>query len=103
MFVYRIYQLKREHFHGKVFLGYEETKKWNGEPQKEWYDLVYELKSEKELGPDDLFYIFNMEHPADFKGHSLSVSDVIEMEDGFWYCDSFGWVELDWRKQDGVY
>ena len=96
MFTYRLYQLNMENFHGKAFRWYSEVKEEFGEPQKDWYDLVYELDSEKELGPDDLFYIFNMERPDDFRGHSLSVSDVVEMPDGFWYCDAFGWKELLW-------
>jgi len=96
---YRLYQLKREHFHEKAFEPYERVKKWYGEPGKEWYDLVYELSSEEELTPDDLYRTFNLDRPEDFKGHSLSVSDVVEMSDGFWYCDSFGWQELCWQKQ----
>ena len=59
--------------------------------------MVYELESEMELSLDDLFYIFNMQHPADFKGHSLSVSDVVKTPDGYFFCDSFGWVKLDWE------
>lgn len=50
---------------------------------------------------EDIFYIFNMEHPADFRGHSLSVSDVVEVlgggdvEPGFYFCDSWGWKRLE--------
>ena len=99
MKTYRLYQLKKEHFRGKAFLGYEETKRWNGEPQKDWYDCVYEFDADRELSPDDLYEKFNLFRPEDFKGHSLSVSDVVEMPDGVWYCDSFGWQELDWQKQ----
>lgn len=41
---------------------------------------------------------FNLDHPADFKGHSLSVSDIVAMkQDGvvtYHYCDSFEYREL---------
>lgn len=41
---------------------------------------------------------FNVRHPADFKGHSLSVSDVVvlskENQRKAFYCDSFGFAEL---------
>ncbi len=41
---------------------------------------------------------FNNDHPADFKGHSLSVSDIVAIkQDGvvtYHYCDSFDFVEL---------
>lgn len=41
---------------------------------------------------------FNNDHPTDFKGHSLSVSDIVAIkQDGivtYHYCDSFDFVEL---------
>ena len=43
--------------------------------------------------------MFNEHRPEDFKGHSLSVSDVVERPDGFLYCDDFGWMELNWGDQ----
>ena len=51
-----------------------------------------------EYGPthtlEDLFQTFNINHPADFKGHSLSVSDVVELDGRYWYCDSVGWLDI---------
>ena len=44
---------------------------------------------------EDLFYKFNMERPEDFRGHSLSVSDVVSLEGKLYYCDSCGWVEIN--------
>ena len=41
----------------------------------------------------DIFRIFNIDHPKDFRGHSLSVSDIVEVVDsnsvksGFYFCD----------------
>lgn len=47
---------------------------------------------------DDIFTKFNVDRPEDFKGHSLSVSDVIvTRKDGnleAYYVDSFGFAEL---------
>ena len=94
--MYRVYQLRKEFFHGRAFRSYEEIKREFGEPQKEWYNLVYE--SEGDLTPEEMFYMFNMERPEDFKGHSLSVSDVVWAEDGYWFCDDFGWAELNWGE-----
>lgn len=42
-----------------------------------------------------LFEIFNAKHPEDFNGHSLSVSDVVKLDDKYYYCDSIGWKELN--------
>lgn len=41
---------------------------------------------------------FNLDHPDDFTGHSLSVSDIIALNQGgavtYHYCDSFGFAEV---------
>lgn len=105
MITYRIYQVNKDHFRDVAFRDYENVKRDFGEPKRDWYDLVYEFESEDELTPDDLYRTFNLYQPDDFKGHSLSVSDVVEMVgtvesgDGYWYCDSFGWMELEWRGE----
>jgi hypothetical protein len=48
---------------------------------------------------EDLFYKFNMEHPEDFKGHSLSVSDVVVVKERgkstAHYVDSIGFKQVD--------
>lgn len=47
---------------------------------------------------EELFVKFNINHPDDFRGHSLSVSDVvtIETEEGWkwFYCDDIGWKDI---------
>ena len=48
---------------------------------------------------------FNLHHPADFTGHSLSVSDIVAIKRGaevsYHYCDSFGFKELaDFRPEN---
>ena len=47
---------------------------------------------------EDLFSIFNVNHPEDFKGHSLSVSDVVELDGKLWYCDSYCWHKIEEEK-----
>lgn len=63
------------------------------------YEVVYEGEIEAETNTtstlEKLFEIFNINHPKDFKGHSLSVSDIVELDDKNYYCDAFGWVKLD--------
>ena len=50
---------------------------------------------------EDVYYIFNQRHPEDFRGHSLSVSDVVEVSghpsvaDGFYFCDTVGFRKVD--------
>lgn len=43
---------------------------------------------------EEVFCIFNMNSPKDFTGHSLSVSDVVFIDDKGYYCDSFGWSTI---------
>ena len=64
------------------------------------YDKVYTAEvAAKNL--KDVYYIFNQKHPEDFRGHSLSVSDVVEVsghpdgKDGFYFCDSVGFRKVD--------
>ena len=47
--------------------------------------------------PDDIFQKLNGDDkPTTYQGHSLSVSDVVEIEGrGAWFCDSVGWKQLD--------
>ena len=61
------------------------------------YTLTYEGEIEVEdvnKTLEDLFTIFNINRPQDFKGHSLSVSDIIEIDDKYYYCDSVGWTDI---------
>ncbi len=46
---------------------------------------------------DRLFEVFNVERPSNFKGHSLSVSDVVEFPESHtaYFCDSFGWEKVE--------
>lgn len=47
---------------------------------------------------EKLFVKFNIDHPDDFRGHSLSVSDVVTIETGkgwkWFYCDDIGWKDI---------
>ena len=47
---------------------------------------------------DSIYERFNLQHPADFRGHSLSVSDVIVLhqsgQDQAFYVDSFGFEQV---------
>ena len=62
------------------------------------YDLVYEAALSPTDTLDSLYEKFNLHHPEDFTGHSLSVSDVIVIEqDGqqqAHFVDSFGFQDV---------
>ena len=94
---YKIYQLKntRDTFYG--FMGWDVAER-NGFNIND-YKEVYRGTGEYTL--DKLFEKFNLNHPADYKGHSLSVSDVVALKkDNEWvwyYCDSLGWQNITER------
>ena len=62
------------------------------------YELVYSGKLEDGVGLEDLYTKFNIDHPEDFRGHSMSVSDVVVIKDAegehAHYVDSFGFTEV---------
>ena len=41
------------------------------------YQLVYTAPLDKDTTLDEIYRRFNMEHPADYKGHSLSTGDIV--------------------------
>ena len=59
------------------------------------YDLIYTAPLTPGTSLEDIFTRFNIDHPADFKGHSLSVSDVVVLhqagQDTAHYVDSIGY------------
>ena len=62
------------------------------------YDLVYTAPLDGKTTLEDIYRTFNIDHPADFKGHSLSVSDVVVLHQGgkdtAHYCDNFGFQQV---------
>ena len=47
---------------------------------------------------DNLFQIFNLNHPEDYRGRSMSVSDIVVLDGVGYYCDSEGWVNIETEK-----
>lgn len=101
---YEIWQIKDEPEYSRMlFLSYDMNKETL---TKESYKLVYSGKIELKTNGnqslvgvlDELYEIFNIRHPADFTGHSLSVSDVIVIDDGSgrqcWYVEPFGFKKI---------
>ena len=96
---YSIYQLK----------GGEETRDYRFEPldrlqarglavNRDNYELVYSAPLHDIDTLEDIYRKFNQDHPADFTGHSLSVSDVVVLRHGdrqtAHYCDSYGFTKV---------
>ena len=65
---------------------------------KENYELVYTGELKEGTSLEDIYTKFNIDHPADFTGHSLSVSDVVVLhqdgENTSHYVDAMGYREV---------
>ncbi|WP_461822069.1 antirestriction protein ArdA [Blautia stercoris] len=62
------------------------------------YEQVYTAPLTEKDSLESIYTRFNIDHPADFKGHSLSVSDVVVLhqdgKDTAHYCDRFGFSQV---------
>ena len=96
---FSIYQLK----------GGNETRDYRFEPldsihrnglsvKPENYELVYEAPLTAKDDLESIYTRFNVDRPADFTGHSLSVSDIVVLHQGgkdtAHYCDRAGFSEV---------
>lgn len=95
---YGIYQLKKSEERTYQFMGMREASSFGFEIHGEDYELIYSDRLGMEDTLNSLYEKFNINHPQDFTGHSLSVSDVVVMrkngESKAYYVDSFGFTEL---------
>ena len=74
------------------------------------YAKVYEGETNIAVETDDkvvlegLFHRFNCDHPADYRARSLSVSDVVVLDDArIYFCDSVGWRLLNAETVVGAF
>lgn len=100
---YSIYQINRERDAERVkFLSYGCTMRKVGKIDMEIYDEVARgfIQRPKESPQQTLEVIYGelsriRDHRPGSKGHSISVSDVVELEGVRWFCDSVGWKQLE--------
>ena len=86
-----------------LFMDYKDViKKFSN--LKNTYTKYYEKKYEYSEDYMDLtdreilgiiFEKFNLDCPDDFIGRSLSVSDIVTLNDKLYFCDSYGWKIIE--------
>lgn len=97
----KIFQINMDRDTNRVaFSSYERVVAEQGAVDASIYDEVFS----GDVDADDLeeiYGIFNLNHPEGYAGRSLSVSDVVQIDcDGkpaFFYCDSIGWQEVSFQ------
>ena len=93
---FSIYQLKRgEETRDLRFEPYDRLTATGHAVDPANYDLIYSAPLAPGTSLEAIFTRFNIDHPKDFKGHSLSVSDVVVLhqngQDTAHYVDSIGY------------
>ena len=96
---YSIYQLKHgDETRDLRFEPYDRLQATGNVVDKANYELVYSAELTPGTSLEDIYTRFNIDHPKDFKGHSLSVSDVVVLhqdgQDTAHYVDSFGYKSV---------
>ena len=94
-----IYQITaRDPEHDYRFMNLDFVKRHGMEVSRADYELVYTAPLTEKDTLEAIYERFNIQRPADFTGHSLSVSDVVVLNDGksikACYVDSIGFAEL---------
>lgn len=98
-----IYQIRRGgELDAYRFMNYDYLQSKGVTPERGGYDAIYTGGladyGDNKTNLDMIYQRFNVDHPADFKGHSLSVSDIVALKkDGVVSChyvDSIGFREL---------
>ena len=100
---YCIYQLRRDPELAELrFMNSHYLREHDIEPAFDNYEAVYSgtfsSDGSTETRLDDLYMKFNAEHPQDFTGHSLSVSDIVVLRQNgavsSYYVDSVGFTAV---------
>lgn len=96
----KIYQINSDRDRSRVkFLGMDHMEKYSGSPlvNPSIYDEVFHAPLDV-ADPEDVYRIFNTDmHPL-FRGHSLSVSDVVVLDGQAQFCDSIGFKEVPFEE-----
>lgn len=66
-----------------MFANYSYLQKKEMEPEIDRYEVVYHgsisMSEDVNRQLEDLYVKFNIDHPDDFRGHSMSVSDIVAL------------------------
>lgn len=93
---YTIFQLPIEN--DNTFMSHSFTEKHGGVKIHEYKSIYtgYIPGNDPHEILEKLYIMFNVNHPSDYRGRSLSVSDLVALEDtGTYFCDSFGWKQIN--------
>lgn len=105
-----IYQINTERDKANAaFVGLDELKGGGGAPEgeapeidAEIYDRVFKGEVDCE-NLEDVFQMFNTRLPEEYRGRTLSVSDIVEVREGgsstFHFCDNYGFRKVEFEPE----
>ncbi|WP_018305445.1 YodL domain-containing protein [Desulfitobacterium hafniense] len=96
---FSIYQLKQgDETRDYRFEPYERLQAMGLSVDRANYEHIYSAPLTSDISLGDIFQKFNIDHPTDFTGHSLSVSDVVVLhqddKDTAYYVDRSGYEQV---------
>lgn len=103
----RIYQINSDRDENRMmFLSHDRLERFQGSPEvdSKIYDKVYDKEVDCS-NLEEVYTLLNIDHPEDYRGRSLSVSDVVEVYEsdaipqGFYFCDSFGFKQVTFHTE----
>lgn len=57
-------------------------------------DFNFDSKNEDIVNLEQVYMIYNCEHPEGYKGRSLSCGDAVSLNGKMYFCAKFGWEKI---------
>ena len=102
-----VFQINTDRDNDRVcFIGTSGLVALHKEIKPEIYDKFWEGDlSYEDL--EDIYTVFNCRRPIDYRGRSMSVSDIVRIQgEGdkpeYWFCDNFGFKQIDFEPYEEV-
>ena len=104
----RIYQINSDRDeHRMMFMSHDRLERFQGSPEvdSKIYDKVYDKEVDCS-NLEEVYTMLNINHPSDYRGRSLSVSDVVEVYEsdavphGYYFCDSVGFKQVAFHPEE---
>lgn len=96
----KVFQIVSDRDTNRVkFVGLEELEKYQSSKTVDasLYDEVFDGDIDRTT-LEGIYECFNTSCPPLHRGHSMSVSDIVKTEDGFFYCDRYGFKKVDFDE-----
>lgn len=96
---FELYQINpTQEYRKYMYMGIDSLHRMGWDVNKDRYALMYTDKISSKITAEDIFIRFNRDIPRNFRGRSMSVSDILVLCIGgkrtTYYVDSIGFTEL---------